>query len=461
MPLPKDSTLLIRTKSALGLKYVEITRGRSDDGFGDGDTIPLEPADARAGRVRRVREHVRRRDARRRCGRTSTASATAFAGRGTSINEAIAALPAAAGGHHPRRAEPVGPEHQPRALHRTSSATPPPRSRRWPRSRPSCSSTSTRRSARCARSRARTSRTRSPRAGRRSTRRSARSRSSARSCANSEGLFRELRPGVRALRTSAPVLADALEIGTPTLRRSVALNRRLEPLLRELQTFAEDPLVRARRRRADRRRAHAATRRSQHLAPAQLQCNYVTLWFRNVSSLLSEGDKQRHLAAVHHHRHAAGPEQRGRPVLGARRRPDGRQPPAHQPVPEHGLAGPAEGVRGRQRALRARQDRDRQRARHAAGDRRRRRARDGTPGAVKRHTPRSPVAIGLIALVIILVATFLGLHEGHPVHDALPGQGDVRVGQLDPRRLARPDRRRQRRQGRQGRGRARTPTRRS
>jgi len=60
--------------------------------------------------------------------------------------------------------------------------------------------------------------------------------------ANSEGLFRELRPGVRALRTSAPVLADALEIGTPTLRRSVQLNRRLEPLLQELQRMLrEDP----------------------------------------------------------------------------------------------------------------------------------------------------------------------------------------------------------------------------
>ena len=28
----------------------------------------------------------------------------------------------------------------------------------------------------------------------------------------------------------------------------------------------------------------------QNLAPAQLTCNYLTLWFRNVSSLLSEGD---------------------------------------------------------------------------------------------------------------------------------------------------------------------------
>ena len=29
----------------------------------------------------------------------------------------------------------------------------------------------------------------------------------------------------------------------------------------------------------------------QYLAPAQTRCNYVTLWFRNISSLLSEGDR--------------------------------------------------------------------------------------------------------------------------------------------------------------------------
>src|SRR5829696_9236816 len=33
-PLPKDSTVIIRPRSALGLKYVELTRGTSDEGFG-------------------------------------------------------------------------------------------------------------------------------------------------------------------------------------------------------------------------------------------------------------------------------------------------------------------------------------------------------------------------------------------------------------------------------------------
>src|SRR3712207_3315871 len=44
MPLAKDSTVLVRSRSALGLKYVEVTRGTSREGFADGDTIPISAA---------------------------------------------------------------------------------------------------------------------------------------------------------------------------------------------------------------------------------------------------------------------------------------------------------------------------------------------------------------------------------------------------------------------------------
>src|SRR5688500_18485723 len=43
-PLPRDSTVIIRPRSALGLKYVEISRGTSGEGFEDGDTIPIASA---------------------------------------------------------------------------------------------------------------------------------------------------------------------------------------------------------------------------------------------------------------------------------------------------------------------------------------------------------------------------------------------------------------------------------
>jgi ABC-type transporter Mla subunit MlaD len=43
-PLPKDSTLIIRPKSPLGLKYLQITPGHSSQGFAPGETIPLSAA---------------------------------------------------------------------------------------------------------------------------------------------------------------------------------------------------------------------------------------------------------------------------------------------------------------------------------------------------------------------------------------------------------------------------------
>jgi virulence factor Mce-like protein len=42
--LPKDSALRIRPRSALGLKYVEVTKGTSKESFRNGDTIPSSQA---------------------------------------------------------------------------------------------------------------------------------------------------------------------------------------------------------------------------------------------------------------------------------------------------------------------------------------------------------------------------------------------------------------------------------
>ncbi len=60
-----------------------------------------------------------------------------------------------------------------------------------------------------------------------------------------------------------------------------------------------------------------------HLAPVQTVCNYATLWFRNVASLLSEGDangtSQRSSSSPR-----PRPQQRGRALR--RRRPTARAP---------------------------------------------------------------------------------------------------------------------------------------
>jgi ABC-type transporter Mla subunit MlaD len=43
-PLPEDSVVMIRSRSPLGLKYLEVTRGDSEDGFPAGSTIPISAA---------------------------------------------------------------------------------------------------------------------------------------------------------------------------------------------------------------------------------------------------------------------------------------------------------------------------------------------------------------------------------------------------------------------------------
>jgi hypothetical protein len=106
---------------------------------------------------------------------------------------------------------------------------------------------------------------------------------------NTQVLFHLLRPGTRALRTAAPALSSALVIGTPVLRETPPFNRRTAALLTELEKFSQNPMV-PRGIRSLTGTVSTLRPTLAFLAPAQTQCNYVTEWFRNVSSLLSEGD---------------------------------------------------------------------------------------------------------------------------------------------------------------------------
>ena len=95
-----------------------------------------------------------------------------------------------------------------------------------------------------------------------------------------------------AARRRCRVLADALEIGTPDAAQDARAST--GSLARTCSTTLE----RLRRGPAWCRGHQAAcTTRSRRssptlafLTPAQTTCNYVTLWFRNIASLLSEGD---------------------------------------------------------------------------------------------------------------------------------------------------------------------------
>jgi ABC-type transporter Mla subunit MlaD len=104
---------------------------------------------------------------------------------------------------------------------------------------------------------------------------------------NTAGLFKELRPGFATLPQSAPVLADAFAAGTRNLPGTKALDARLLSLSQHLATYSQTPAVSA---GIDRLTLTLQSLRSPlaFLTPVQSTCNYVSLFLRNTGSLLSE-----------------------------------------------------------------------------------------------------------------------------------------------------------------------------
>ena len=90
-PLSVDTTLLVRPRSALGLKYVELIPGRSRRTYQDGATIPLSRASRNAPELEDVLstfEPQTRDDARK----SLEGFGNAIAGRGPALNTTIGAL---------------------------------------------------------------------------------------------------------------------------------------------------------------------------------------------------------------------------------------------------------------------------------------------------------------------------------------------------------------------------------
>jgi ABC-type transporter Mla subunit MlaD len=287
-PLPRDSTLIVRPRSALGLKYVEITRGNDSEGFDDGATIPLEaatPAPVEFDEVLSMFDEATR-DA---AGANTRGFGDAFAGRGESINTAIGAFRPLLGDIIPVAQNLSSPDTNLRRFFGElgdAAAIVAPAAEAQAELFVNLDTTFG-----ALREVARPYIQDSITGGRPALDTAIRTLPVQRPfLRNAEGLFRELRPGAAALRTSAPTIADALEAGTRVLPRTPPFNRRLESLLEELQTFAEDPLV-PRGLDATTETLESLDPTLAYATPAQTVCNYLTLWFRNVSSLLSVGDR--------------------------------------------------------------------------------------------------------------------------------------------------------------------------
>ena len=287
-PLPVDSTVLIRPRSALGLKYVQITRGTSSQGLEDGATIPLRNAKPQPVEIDQVLSTF---DDRTRAASQSnlTEFGNGFAGRGQDINRAVEALNPLLVNLPPVMENLSDPQTRLgrliRALSRTARVVAP--SAEAQAELFANLDTTFRALANVARPFIQDSISGGPPALDRATEDFPKQRPF---LANSEALFRELRPGARALRESAPDLAAAVTVGTKTLKRSPAFNEELRPTFAALQRLADDPLVTLGIRDLT-STATILTPTLAALTPVQTTCNYATLFFRNVASLLSVGDQ--------------------------------------------------------------------------------------------------------------------------------------------------------------------------
>jgi virulence factor Mce-like protein len=286
-PLPKDTTLLVRPRSTLGLKYLQLSPGRSSQGFQAGATIPVRQA-----RPQNVEldEFLNMFDDAARSGsqRNLQGFGNGLAGRGQDLNSAIPALvpllhdlePVARNLGSPRTqlgrffrslaraAGEVAPVAETQAslfvnldvtftalasiarpyLQETISEAPLSEAvaiRDFPRQRPFLR--------------------------------------------NNAALFRELAPGVATLPSAAPLLADAFIAGARVLPKTEQLNAGTADVLESLRDFSNDQLAEQGIDQLTRLTASLKPTLS-FLTPTQTVCNYVTLWFRNVASLLSEGD---------------------------------------------------------------------------------------------------------------------------------------------------------------------------
>jgi ABC-type transporter Mla subunit MlaD len=286
-PLPVDSRIIIRPRSPLGLKYVEVTRGDSSRGFEDGATVPL--AAARPEPIE-IDEFFNMFDEPTRAANQSNLRefGDALAGRGADVNAAILALDPLTKNLIPvmrNLADPdTGLARLFQALEQTAAAAAPVGAEQavlWRGLALTFEGFAS-----IARPYLQDSISGGPEALDTATRTLPAIRPF---LANTAGFFRELQPGAQALRTSAPALAEAFTVGTATVRRASRLNRQIASTMRAIEAFAQDPQVPL-GIRGLRGTVEELTPTIRNLSGTQVNCNYLALLLNNAASIQSDGD---------------------------------------------------------------------------------------------------------------------------------------------------------------------------
>jgi phospholipid/cholesterol/gamma-HCH transport system substrate-binding protein len=284
-PLPEDSTIVVRARSALGLKYLEINRGTSSEGIPAGAIMPASAAKQEPVDIDDVLNTFDE-PTRTAIQDNLVEFGNALAGRGPTLNSAIGRLepllprlervaktlanPDTRLGRFFSALSDTAAEVAPVAaqqadaivgldttftalasvsrpfIQETISETPPTLdvgTEVLPRIRPFLS--------------------------------------------HSAALFTELQPGIDALRANSDAIASSLEIGAPVLARSPELNDQLAPTAAALRRLNDDSKARAGIKRLDQTLTTLRPTLT-FLTPSQTVCNYPALLLRNVSDLFSQ-----------------------------------------------------------------------------------------------------------------------------------------------------------------------------
>jgi virulence factor Mce-like protein len=286
-PLPVDSTITIRPKSALGLKFLQITPGDSSEGFEAGEMIPVASAKPEPVDIdeffsmfdKPTREAIRQ---------NLAGFGNALAGRGPQLNEALGALRRTVVSGQPilrKIVEPstdfagfwealedlsatVAPVAETQAsmfvaLDRTFAAF-----------------------ARVSRPYIQETIEKSPPTLDEVNADLPVLRPFLRSSAR---FFTALRPGVKSLAETSPVIAESLHAGIPVLNASPVLNNQLQPTAQALVDFQEAPGVfNGLELLTDTNRVLRPS--LAYITPSQTICNYWSLTFRFLANANSEGN---------------------------------------------------------------------------------------------------------------------------------------------------------------------------
>jgi ABC-type transporter Mla subunit MlaD len=287
-PIPNDSTIEVRPKSPLGLKYLQISPGSSTTGYKAGETIPVHFATPEPGDIDKFFDMFNA-PTRKAIQRNLAGFGNALAGRGPQLNEAIGALrglveqgePAAAvlaapstnfGGFF-RALEALSATVAPVAeqqasmfvvldqtfaafahvstpyIEETIEASPPTLdtvNAGLPRINPFLHDTAR--------------------------------------------FFTALRPGAKALAETSPIIAESLHAGVPALNATPVLNNQLLPTAEALLAFqqAEGTMTGLDLLTSLNKNLEPPLR---YITPAQTTCNYISLTFKQIANSSSQGNQ--------------------------------------------------------------------------------------------------------------------------------------------------------------------------